>query len=191
VRKAIKGFVFTGLLTKHAVTDMQATGLLHLPAITDDQRREGDLFASVQETIRNGSLQMQHAFRVLFVLENIIRELISSRLAEADGVGWFDTRAAAAMKTKVQDRKDKEAKNQWHTGRNRDPIFYLDFGDLARLIITHWTIFEDLLPNQAWVQSRLDEAERSRNVIAHTNLLSSDEVSRLEMYLRDWIKQIG
>lgn len=170
---------------------MQATGLLYLPAVGDDQRREGDLFAPVQEVVRNGSLQMQHAFRVLFVLENIIRELISSRFADADGVGWFDIRAASQMKTKVQDRTDKEAKNQWHNGRNRDPIFYLDFGDLARLIITHWIIFEDLLPNQAWVQSRLDEAERSRNVIAHTNLLSSDEVSRLEMYLRDWIKQIG
>jgi hypothetical protein len=191
VRKAIKGFVFTGLLTKHAVTDMQANGLLHLPAISDDQRREGDLFAPVQEVVRNGSIQMQHAFRVLFVLENIIRDLISSRFADADGVGWFDTRAATQMKAKVQDRKDKEAKNQWHTGRNRDPIFYLDFGDLARLIVTHWSIFEDLLPNQPWVLSRLDEAERSRNVIAHTNLLSSEEVARLEMYLRDWIKQIG
>jgi hypothetical protein len=67
----------------------------------------------------------------------------------------------------------------------------MDFGDLAKLIINNWEEFDDLLPNQSWVQSRLDEAERSRNVIAHTNILSSEESSRLEMYLRDWIKQIG
>ena len=47
------------------------------------------------------------------------------------------------------------------------------------------------LPNQPWVLSRLNEAKRSRNVIAHTNLLASDEITRLEMYLRDRIKQIG
>jgi hypothetical protein len=67
----------------------------------------------------------------------------------------------------------------------------MDFGDLAKLITNNWSEFEDLLPNQSWVQSRLDEAERTRNVIAHTNILSSEESARLEMYLRDWIKQIG
>jgi hypothetical protein len=94
------------------------------------------------------------------------------------------------MKVRVSQRKEQEEKNQWHSGRNKDEIFYLDFGDLARLITTHWNLFEDL-PTQAWVQSRLDEAERSRNVIAHTNVLSAEEVARLELYLRDWMKQIG
>ena len=28
-------------------------------------------------------------------------------------------------------------KNQWHTGRNEHPLFYMDFGDLALLIINH------------------------------------------------------
>lgn len=191
MKRQVKQFVFTGLLAKHAVRDMQAVGLLHRPDTTGDQRKEGDLFAPIQETIRGNSLQMQYAYRVLFVLENTVRELITSRLLELDGANWFDQRAAAPMKTKAKERKESEAKNQWHTGRNRDPIYYLDFGDLARLICNHWSVFEDLLPSQAWVQSRLDEAERSRNVIAHTNVLSSEEVSRLEMYLRDWIKQIG
>ena len=67
----------------------------------------------------------------------------------------------------------------------------LDFSDLAKLIVNNWQEFEDLLPTQSWVQSRLDDAERSRNVIAHTNILSSEEAARLDMYLNDWIKQIG
>ena len=108
MRKEIKGFVFTGLLATHAVKDMQATGLLHQPEISDDERREGDLFAPVQELVRGGSLQMQHAFRVLFVLENIIRELISSRFAESDGTGWFDTRASSTMKTRCNNAKKQK-----------------------------------------------------------------------------------
>jgi len=191
VKRELKQFVFTGLLAKHAVRDLQTFGLLHRPETSDDERRTADLFAPIQETIRGNSLEMQYAFRLLFVLENTVRELITSRFVELDGAGWFDQRATAPMKTKVEQRKESEEKNQWHAGRNRDPIFYLDFGDLARLIGNHWAVFQDLLPGQAWVQSRLEEAERSRNVIAHTNVLSSEEVSRLEMYLRDWIKQIG
>ncbi|MDP9051288.1 MAG: Swt1 family HEPN domain-containing protein [Acidobacteriota bacterium] len=187
----LKQFVFKGLLGKHAIQDMQATGVLHRPEVTQADRQQGDLFVSVQESIRGASLQMQSAYRLLFILENIVRDLISTRFAEPDGPDWFDDRATTQMKAKVEQRKQQEEKNQWHAGRNKESIFYLDFGDLSRLITSNWTIFEDLLPNQSWVQSRLDEAERSRNVIAHTNILSSDEVARLEMYLRDWIKQIG
>lgn len=187
----IKGFMFNGLLAKHAVKDMQTAGLVHRPEVGDDQRKEADLFAPVQELIRGNSLQMQYAFRLLFVLENTVRELITSRFFDADGTSWFDTRASAQMKSKVNGRRETEDKNQWHTGRNQEPIYYLDFGDLAKLIINNWTVFEDLLPSQAWVQGRLEDAERSRNVIAHTNVLSAEEVSRLEMYLRDWIRQTG
>jgi hypothetical protein len=187
----LKRFAFKGFLLRHAVKDMESTGLVHKSENTATERREADLFAPVTESIRSGSLQMQYCYRLLFVLENVIRELISSRFAEIDGADWFDKRASSPMKTTYETRKAKEERNAWHTGRNKHPIYYLDFSDLSRLLINHWTVFEDLLPNQSWAQSRLDDAEKTRNVIAHTNILSAEEIARLEMYLRDWMKQIG
>ena len=187
----VKSFVFSGLLATHAAKDMEADGVLRTRAVTSDERKEQDLLSSVEETIRGGAKAMEHAYRILFVLENVVRSLIDERLKDKFGVNWFDTKATAPMKRKLGDRKTKEDKNQWHTGRNKEPLFYMDFGDLAKLIVNYWNEFEDLLPTQSWVQSRLEEAERSRNVIAHTNVLSSEEIARLEMYLRDWIKQIG
>lgn len=189
--KQVQSFVFSGLLAKHAVRDMQAAGLLRDRAVSGEERQDQDLLASVQENIRSGALAMQRTFRILFVLENVVRSLIDGRLTDKYGSNWFDKKATAPMKKKLKDRKEKEDKNQWHAGRNKEPLYYMDFGDLARLIVNNWTEFDDLLPSQSWVQSRLDEAERSRNVIAHTNILSSEEASRLEMYLRDWIKQTG
>ncbi len=187
----VKSFVFSGLLASHATKDMEASGLLRSRAVSSDERREQDLLSSVEESIRSGAKTMQKSFRTLYVLENLVRSLIDERLKDKYGVNWFDSKATAPMKGKLNDRKSKEEKNQWHTGRNKEPLFYMDFADLAKLIVNNWAEFEDLLPTQSWVQSRLDEAERSRNVIAHTNVLSSEEASRLEMYLRDWIKQIG
>lgn len=191
MNQEIRSFVFSGLLAKHSIKDMESAGLLRARAANADERKEQDLLVSVEESIRAGALAMQRAYRILFVLENVVRSLISERLKDKYGANWFDIKATTPMKTKLTERKQKEASNLWHAGRNKEPIFYLDFGDLAKLIVNNWPEFEDLLPNQSWVQSRLEEAERSRNIIAHTNVLASDEASRLEMYLRDWIKQIG
>jgi hypothetical protein len=170
---------------------MQTRGLVRTPAVTAEERREQDLFAPVPESIRGSSIQMQRWYRILFVFENVVRDFIITRLKELDGEGWFEKRATTSMKKKVSDREMKEEKNQWHTGRNKQPIFYLDFGDLGDIITNHWDIFKDFFDNQAWIVSRIQDAERTRNVIAHTNLLSSEEGQRLEMYLRDVLRQIG
>src|SRR5450759_5159961 len=182
--------MFRGLLVKHGIRDMEAVGLLRPPTAEAQERNDLDLFAPVSEQVRSGSLYMQRCFRLLFVLENVVREFVREVFEEVDKDTWFEKRANAAMKKKVEDRKAAEAKNQWHSGRNSHPIFYLDFGDLALLIQNHWAEFKDLLPNQPWVVSRLQDAERSRNVIAHTNLLSDEELVRLEMHVRDWIRQV-
>ena len=187
----VKSFVFSGLLASHAVKDMEASGLLRSRAVSGEDRKEQDLLSSVEEDIRAGSKAMQRSFRTLFVLENVVRSLIDERLKHKYGSNWFDSKATSPMKNKLKDRKTKEEKNNWHTGRNKEPLFYMDFSDLAKLIVNNWQEFEDLLPTQSWVQSRLDDAERSRNVIAHTNILSPEEAARLDMYLNDWIKQIG
>lgn len=191
MKSSIKNFVFTGLMAKHAISDLQARGLLHIPESPESDKQRKDVFVPIQEEIRNSSLQMQHAYRILYVLENMIRYLIESRLSEAYGANWFAKRATEQMKKKIQKRKYSDEKNLWHAGRKRSPLHLLDFGDLKNLIVGNWGDFEDLLPDQAWVSSRLDEAEKSRHVIAHTNILSPREINRLEMYLEDWIKQIG
>jgi hypothetical protein len=183
-------FVLRGLFARNAVDELRARGLLRAPVSSSEELREHDLYAPVPEAIRTNSMAMQRAYRMLFVFENLLRDFIAQALSELDGENWFDARATAAMKGRVQDRKDKEQRNQWHIGRNEHPIYYLDFGDLGLLIINHWTVFKDFFENQAWVQSRIQEAERTRNVIAHTNVLASEEGERLEMYLRDWMRQV-
>ena len=134
---------------------------------------------------------MQKYFRMLYVFENLVRDFIDSTLSEIDGEKWFDKKSTKDMRDKVSSRKISEEKNQWHVGRNEHPLYYLDFSDLSLLITNHWEVFKDFFPDQGWVTSRIRESERTRNVIAHTNDLPAEEGSRLEMHLRDWIKQIG
>lgn len=190
MKTQLSDFMFRGLLAKHAIRDMQAVGQLREPIGPAQERGDIDLLAPVSDSVRASSLYMQRCYRLLFVLENVVREFVQEVLEEIDKDQWFDKRASREMKKKVDDRKGAEAKNQWHTGRNSHPIYYLDFGDLALLVQNHWPEFKDLLPTQSWAVSRLQDAERSRNVIAHTNVLSDEEVTRLEMHVRDWVRQV-
>ncbi|MFV2045120.1 MAG: Swt1 family HEPN domain-containing protein [Anaerolineales bacterium] len=191
MRRRLYDFTFRGLLASHAISDMQAKGFLRVPSGPAEETRDQDLLAAVPEVIRGSSLLMQRYYRLLYVFENLVRDFIITRLSEVDGEDWFENRTSAPMKKKVEDRKADESKNSWHIGRNDHPIYYLDFGDLGLLIQNNWAEFSDFLESQTWVLSRIQEAERTRNVIAHTNLLASEEGERLELYLRDWILQIG
>lgn len=189
--KDITNFVFRGLLCSHAVEELQAQGALRTPAQTPQERRDHDMLASVQANIRGSSLEMQRYYRLLFVFENLVREFIDQRFTEEDKTtDWWDKRSTADMKKKVETRKKEEQRNLWHTGRNQHPIYYVDFGDLALLVMNHWPDFKDYFPNQAWIVARIQETEKSRNVIAHTNRLPEEEGARLERHLRDWIAQV-
>ncbi len=191
MNRAIKDFVFTGFLGSHAVKELESRGLLRVREGSPADQIAQDLFAPVPETLRSASLYMQRQYRLLYVLENTVRDFVSSRFTELDGDNWFEGRATPAMKKKLESRKVDEEKNQWHTGRNKEPLFYLDFGDLNLLIKNHWPVFSDFFDSQTWIASRLEDAERTRNVIGHTNVLDVDEAQRLEMYLQDLLKQLG
>jgi hypothetical protein len=126
-----------------------------------------------------------------FCLENSVREVVTERLAENHGADWWTSCVSSPIQKKVESRKDKEGANRWHIKRGASPIHYTDFGDLSSIIINNWEEFEDLFPSQDWIKSRLDELEASRNVIAHSNTLDQKEMNRVEMYLQDWLSQVG
>jgi hypothetical protein len=119
MKEKINDFTFKGLMAKHAIKDMQLSGLLRSPAATSLERAEQDFFAPVTETIRTGSIEMARNYRLLYVFENLVRDFISTRFTEEDKTTeWFDSRSNVEMQRKVTTRKKGEEKHQWHTGRN-------------------------------------------------------------------------
>ena len=64
-------------------------------------------------------------------------------------------------------------------------------GNLGQIVIANWDDFSDIIPNQAWLMSRMDDLEMSRNIIMHTGGLSADEIDRFESIVRDLLRRIG
>lgn len=190
MKRTVGDFMFAGLRVAHDLKDRETRGELAPPTHLRGADDATGVFAPVPENIRVASLKMQQSYRVMFVFENLVRELIVEQMSDRHGSNWFDKVATVPMKRKYSERRKEEDKHGWHQGVETDPIYYLDFGDLGRMIRNHWSVFSGLFPDQAWIANRVREAERCRNVVAHSKQLRSEDQSRLEMHLKDWINQV-
>ena len=63
-------------------------------------------------------------------------------------------------------------------------------GNLGQIIIAIWDNFADIIPNQAWLTSRMDDLEMSGNIIMHTGILPLDKIECIESIVRDLLRQI-
>lgn len=139
--------------------------------------------------IRDRAEKMTYVYGLFFCFENAVRDLVSQRLAERKGPDWWNC-VPENVRSRVEKKKKDIEENKWHQATVDSNIDHSLFGDLASIIVKEWQEFEDLFPNQHWVKQRLDELERSRNIISHGNLLPDSEVERIEQYLADWLRQV-
>lgn len=189
---AAKSFVFRALLSIDDLRGLEHTGVY----LRDSHRRLGRhlaelSFAEFSPQIQDDAEKMARMYVAFFCFENSARELVAQRLRDAHGDGWWASQVPEATRKKVETRKAQEQKNKWHQPRSRDEIDYIDFGDMPGIILKNWEDFEDLFETQDWVKSRFGDLEKSRNVIAHNNVLEETEIDRIRLYLRDWARIVG
>jgi hypothetical protein len=139
---------------------------------------------------RNNALEMARLFAVLFCFENEIRDFIREALAEKEGLDWVD-KLPPKIKEHAESRRESALKDSWLEGEKSDLLGFVDFGQLAQIIVAKWEIFKDVIPTQHWLKQRMDELEKCRNFIAHNRMLLPSEFQRIYMYIADWNRVIG
>jgi len=137
------------------------------------------------------AIEMANVYPIVYVFENSVRNLVSTIMSSRYTDKWWEQKIGATIKKRVQGRIEKEDKNRWHGRRGAHPIFYTDIDDLKSIITTYWSDFEDIYPSQQWLTVKIEEIELSRNVVAHNNPLDKDDIARLTLDLKGWIKQIS
>jgi hypothetical protein len=188
---SVRSFLFGGLAVEGRLRDFEREGVPVL-AETDPGALQRVLpIESFSPAVRRSAMRTLPAFLAFFCLENAVRELITERLIERHGSEWWTVAASEPVRKKVTKRQESEEADRWHMQRGAHEVFYTDFGDLLTIIKNNWAEFSDLFPDQNWITSRLSELEKSRNIIAHSNVLDDREVDRIRMYLEDWIRQVG
>lgn len=189
----IQNFVFRGLLLHSTFEDFEGMGVGFQTVDESDDSVVDDAISldDFSAPIRLQAVKMSAVYQAFFCFENSVRELVEARLKEHLGREWWEKGTTTDIRRRVDGRKKKEQANRWHLARGDSEIAYADFGDLALIVTNNWDLFEDLFPDQDWVRTRLSDLEMSRNVIAHNGVLNGRETTRITLYLKDWVMQVG
>lgn len=139
---------------------------------------------------RNAALEMARLYAVLHCFENEIRALIKETLEEKEGLDW-QSKLPNKVKSFAESRQGTAEKDSWLEGEKSNVLGFVDFGQLAQIIVEKWTCFEHIIPSQHWLKQRMDELEKARNFIAHNRVLLPSEFQRMYMYIADWNRVIG
>lgn len=186
----MKQFVFNAMLAENSLAQLDSQGIsVRGSAATPPTVVTEDL--GFHPRIAYDAKKMASVFGAFFCLENSARDLITERLSARKGVDWWNVAVPGKIKSAVEKLKEKEDKNRYHAPRSSALIGYTMFGNLAQIIIANWDEFSDLIPDQAWITSRFNDLEMSRNIIMHTGTLPQIEVDRIESIMRDWVRQVG
>lgn len=189
--KDVRDFLFRGLMFEAEAERFRRAGIQIGSASTEAEEallKESLAPFSVQR--RNNALEMARLYAVLFCFENEIRDFIRDALEEKEGHDWIE-KLPPKIKEHAESRRDTALKDSWLEGEKSDLLGFVDFGQLAQIIVAKWEHFKDVLPTQHWIKQRMDELEKSRNFIAHNRMLLPSEFQRMYMYITDWNRVIG
>ncbi|CAN7145373.1 Swt1 family HEPN domain-containing protein [Phyllobacterium sp. LjRoot231] len=192
-RRNVRDFVFRGLLFESEAGVFRRAGI---NVGIDLGEAEEQLLLSALAPFgvqrRNDALEMARLYAVLHAFENEVRSLLRDTLDEKLESNWWDTNAVPSGVKKMAESRQKTAeKDSWLEGAKADRLEFVDFGDLASIILQNWEHFKDLMPSQDWIKQRMTELEKARNFVAHNRMLLPSEFQRIYMYISDWNKVIG
>ncbi len=187
---ALYDFVFRGLLTEEALDKAGRRSSVFIDATTDELR--GALsFELLDPDQLAAAVKMGIVYSAIASFENSARRFVSKVLADQHGETWWATKVSEKIRTAAEGRQEDEAKTLWHGRRGDSPMNYTELGDLPKIIQQNWDDFEPYVRRVDWATSIYASVERSRNVIMHSGVLDVEDVERLGMNIRDWIKQVG
>ncbi|MCP4582430.1 MAG: hypothetical protein GY839_12535 [candidate division Zixibacteria bacterium] len=182
-------FIYRGHLAKDGVS----RALKSTYQKPDDQAAQFSAILSLDlldNDIVQSARQMSVVYTAVAAFENSVRDLISEILLEAKGENWWKL-IPKKIRENAEKRLEEEKKVRWHTQRGEHPINYTTLANLLAIMRTNFDCFEPHIESIEWAANIFDAIERSRNVITHSGVLQKEDVQRLGIYIRDWIRQVG
>lgn len=190
-RKDVRDFMFRGLMFESEARVFQGAGIqIGAASSGDAESLMKDSLAPFNVQSRNRALEMARLYAVLHCFENEVRNLVSETLIEKEGPDWWG-KIPNTIRRLADSRQKTALKDTWLEGDKSSILSFVEFGDLASIMIDKWAHFESIMPSQHWLKTKMDELEKSRNFIAHNRMLLPSEFQRIYMNVADWNRVIG
>jgi len=183
-------FVYRGILTEEALDKVGRSRRKHFGAEEARELQKNLCYDILESDALADAQRMSTVYAAIHAFENIVRHLVATAMAEHHGQAWW-SKVPDRIRKRVKTRMDEDAKFSWHGTRGVTELDYCDFDDLSSVIVTNWDAFEVLLANMEWAKAVLSTLEKSRNTTMHGGVLAQEDVERIGMNIRDWIRQAG
>lgn len=136
------------------------------------------------------AIHAAEAYKLFFVFEWYLRELIVEVLTDESGQTWWDK-----IPTNIQDEvklleKTEEAKS-WMAIGSRDKSALMTYPQLLSIIDTCWkSHFIDVVRDKVLIQEAR-AISHLRNTICHMTDISEEEVQRIRQTMKDWFRMVA
>jgi len=133
--------------------------------------------------------RMSEFYKLFYALENDMRDLIESTIAEGKGNDWWESAVPQVVRDNVKKNYDREA-SEGLPPRSDRLIDYTTFGELGEIVRENWEAFSGMFSNATRnrVLRVINRLNLVRGPIAHCNFLPEEEAIRLKLAIRDWYK---
>jgi hypothetical protein len=183
-------FVYRAVLTEEALDKAGRRRRSHFGSEDARTMQRSLSFDYLDPDLLAQAQRMSIVYAALHSFENAVRSTVTKAMAEKYGETWWD-KVPERIRKSARSRMDEDSKFRWHGARGATEVNYCDFGDLSSIIVTNWEVFEDLLGNMEWAKAALNALEKSRNIVMHGGTVANEDIERIGMNIRDWIRQAG
>jgi hypothetical protein len=183
-------FLCRGLLTDASLDKVGRQRRRHFGNQDAAQIQQTLSFDLLDPDLLADAQRMATVYTAIHTFENMVRKLVIKAMAEQHGEIWC-TKAPERIQRMVRTRMEEDARFRWHGARGTTEINYCDFGDLSSIIVTNWEVFEPVIANMEWAKAVLNTLEKSRNIVMHGGILAKEDIERIGMNIRDWVRQTG
>jgi HEPN superfamily Swt1-like protein len=186
---ALYEFVFRGQLAEHAL-DEAGRSKHHLGQLDSEIAWSLSLDVLDPELV-DAARRMSTVYTAIAAFENAVRRFVVKVLLEQVGADWWATSVTDRIRKQAETRRNDEETTKWHAQRGDNLVEYTELGALANIIDHNWEHFEPHVRSIQWAKSIFGSIERSRNVIMHSGTLDLEDIARVGLHIRDWVKQVG
>jgi len=189
----IAGFIYRGQMLQESLSVLSKPNI-HSSELSFESISKKVSLNYLDSTLIADARKMSAVYIAIASFENMLRGIVVAKLLSEKGETWWESDAVSSeIRKKAEKKIADENQNRWHSHRGLSPIYFTELKDLVTIVCLghNWVFFEDLFGDPDWVRHSVKSLERSRNVIMHSGQLSLEDIERVGIVIRDWIRQVG
>lgn len=185
IETRLRSFYFSCMATTGDLERLQDEGQIKL--VEKDKKIENSISDYFDENVYLEAGSMAQHYMTFYCLERSARNIVIGKLNDTHGGGWWATKVPQNIRTNVSQNMQREL-DAGVTPRSEREIDYTTFGELGEIVKANWADFGDIFKSPKAFTKIMTNLNVLRGPIAHCSPLSEDEVLRLELTVKDWMR---